>query len=268
MIDVFRYFEENGQFVCYPGQSKETVTVMFNLYRASQLLFPGEKILYDAKNFSHKFLMEKVSSNMLLDRWVISKDLPGEVRYALDVPWYASLPRLEARFYLEQYGGEDDVWIGKTLYRLPNVNNNKYLEMAKLDYNHCQAIHQSEWTNIKKWYAHLNIGENPNTRLLWSYYMAAASIFEPERQSERIAWAKTNTLRETITSFFATSQLSNTQAFIEEFTNPKRHCDDGQPWYTIMNALRKTINQISSKAQVDHGVDIYSHLQNAVSCTS
>jgi len=40
-----------------------------------------------------------------------------QVGYALDVPWYASLPRLETRFYLEQYGGENDVWIGKTLYR-------------------------------------------------------------------------------------------------------------------------------------------------------
>lgn len=40
-----------------------------------------------------------------------------QVGYALDVPWYASLPRLETRFYIEQYGGEEDVWIGKTLYR-------------------------------------------------------------------------------------------------------------------------------------------------------
>ena len=37
--------------------------------------------------------------------------------YALDVPWYASLPRIETRFYIEQYGGENDIWIGKTLYR-------------------------------------------------------------------------------------------------------------------------------------------------------
>lgn len=35
----------------------------------------------------------------------------------MDVPWYANLPRVESRFYIEQYGGEDDVWIGKTLYR-------------------------------------------------------------------------------------------------------------------------------------------------------
>lgn len=40
-----------------------------------------------------------------------------QVGYALDVPWYASLPRVETRFYLDQYGGADDVWIGKTLFR-------------------------------------------------------------------------------------------------------------------------------------------------------
>jgi len=32
-----------------------------------------------------------------------------QVAYALDVPWYASLPRLEARFYIDQYGGDDDI---------------------------------------------------------------------------------------------------------------------------------------------------------------
>ena len=27
------------------------------------------------------------------------------------------MPHVETRFYLEQYGNNDDVWIGKTLYR-------------------------------------------------------------------------------------------------------------------------------------------------------
>ncbi|KAL6987032.1 Gly-Xaa carboxypeptidase, partial [Sarracenia purpurea var. burkii] len=58
--------------------STEGVTVMFNLYRASQALFPGEKILEDAKKFSSKFLREKQANDELLDKWIISKDLPGE----------------------------------------------------------------------------------------------------------------------------------------------------------------------------------------------
>ncbi|GFZ13625.1 terpenoid cyclases/Protein prenyltransferases superfamily protein [Actinidia rufa] len=158
--DVFRHFEKGGEFFCFVGQSTQAVTGMFNLYRASQILFPGEKILEDAKKFSSKFLREKRACNELLDKWIITKDLPGEVGYALDVPWNASLPRLETRFYLEQYGGEDDVWIGKTLYShvitdltlwMSNVNNNTYLELAKLDYNYCQALHQLEWDSIQKY---------------------------------------------------------------------------------------------------------------------
>ncbi|XP_027188128.1 ent-copalyl diphosphate synthase, chloroplastic isoform X2 [Cicer arietinum] len=136
--DVFKHFEKSGEFVCFPGQLNQAVTGMFNLYRASQVLFHGENILENAKDFSAKFLAEKRASNQLLDKWIITKDLPGEVGYALDVPWYASLPRLETRFYLEQYGGENDVWIGKTLYRWLNKNKReeKLLEILLTTLDH------------------------------------------------------------------------------------------------------------------------------------
>ncbi|KAM3264630.1 hypothetical protein P3L10_001624 [Capsicum annuum] len=118
--DVFKNFESKGKFFSFVGQTSQTVTEMYNLFRASQLIFPEEKILNDAKKFTSNFLQEKQAQNQLLDKWIITKDLPGEVGYALDIPWYANLPRLETRFFLEQYGGEDDVWIGKTLYRYFN----------------------------------------------------------------------------------------------------------------------------------------------------
>ncbi|XP_071688605.1 ent-copalyl diphosphate synthase, chloroplastic-like [Rutidosis leptorrhynchoides] len=262
--DVFLHFKKDGQFGCYPGQSTETVTVMLNLLRASQLLFPGENILNDAKTFSRKFLTEKQSANQLLDRWLITKDLPGEVRYVLNVPWYASLPRLEARYYLEQYGGEDDIWLAKTLYRMKNVCNNKYLEMAKLDYNHCQTIHQLEWRYIQKWYANLKIDESLDTKVLWSYYEAAASIFEPERRNERVSWAKTVVLINIITSFFARPQFTNAdiRAFADEFSNPQRHQKDGKPWHMITDELHKTLDHITSETGLAHGIHIRLHLHH------
>ncbi|RHN41855.1 putative ent-copalyl diphosphate synthase [Medicago truncatula] len=149
LANVFKHFEKNGEFFCFAGQLNQAVMGMFNLYRASQVLFQEENILEDAKSFSSKYLTKKRVANELLDKWIITKDLSGEVGYALDVPWYASLPRLETRFYLEQYGGENDVWIGKTLYRMPYVNNDVYLELAKLDYNYCQAMHYDEWEEIQ-----------------------------------------------------------------------------------------------------------------------
>ena len=81
ITEVFKNFEKDGEFVCIAGQSTQAVTGMFNLYRASdQVMFLGEKILEDAKKFSYKFLRAKQAADELLDKWIITKDLPGEVK--------------------------------------------------------------------------------------------------------------------------------------------------------------------------------------------
>lgn len=120
---------------------------------------------------------------------------------------------------------------------------------------------------INRWYAHLKIFESLDRRVLWSYYEAAASIFEPERRNERISWAKTVVMLNIITSFFARPQLTNAdmKAFADEFSNPKCHQKGGKPWHMILNALHRTLNQISSEARIAHGVDIHLHLHHAVS---
>nr|QMW69080.1 terpene synthase 3 [Callicarpa americana] len=269
--DVFKHFEKDGEFFCFTGQSTQAVTGMYNLYRASQLMFPGENILVDAAKFSAKFLQEKRANNELLDKWIITKDLPGEVGYALDVPWYASLPRVETRFYLEQYGGEDDVWIGKTLYRMPYVNNNKYLELAKLDYNTCQALHQQEWKNIQKWYRSCSLEEFglSERSLLQAYYIAAACAFEPEKSEERLAWAKTAILVETIISHFHRQQLSREQkrAFVDEFEHGSvlKYANGGRykTRRSLVGTLLRTLNQLSLDILLAHGRDIHQPLKNA-----
>ncbi|XP_010277558.1 PREDICTED: ent-copalyl diphosphate synthase, chloroplastic-like [Nelumbo nucifera] len=278
--DAFRHFEKGGEFFCFAGQSNQAITGMFNLYRASQVLFPGEKILEEAKTFSSRFLSEKQASNQLLDKWIITKDLPGEVRYALDIPWYASLPRLEARYYLEQYGGEDDVWIGKTLYRMPLVNNNVYLELAKLDFNNCQALHQHEWVNLQKWYTDCNLGEFGVNRgtLLQAYYVAAASIFEPERWTERLAWARTAVLVEAV-SLYLEKEDPQRGAFVHDFfsniggssifSSDNKNKLDKRRWGSkrtaerLVEALLGTLNRLSLDSLLAHGQDVLLHLRRA-----
>ncbi|KAH7517222.1 hypothetical protein FEM48_Zijuj09G0039900 [Ziziphus jujuba var. spinosa] len=270
--DVFENFKKGDEFFCFAGQSSQAVTGMFNLFRASQLLFPGEKILEDAKYFSSKFLRQKQASNELLDKWIIMKDLPGEVGYALEVPWYASLPRVETRFYIQQYGAEHDVWIGKTLYRMANVSNNEYLELAKLDYNNCQAVHSEEWDKMQRWYSECKLGDFGLSRrsLLMAYFLAVANIFEAERVTERLAWAKTSALIHTIASQFHIQQTTRT-AFVNEFrtSNNMRDYVISRRWNTnkkghgLVKALLGTLNHLSLDTLIEHGQDICGQLRQA-----
>lgn len=274
--DVFRHFEKGGEFFCFVGQSNQAITGIFNLYRASQVLFPGEKILEDAKRFSSKFLTQKQAADELLDKWIITKDLPGEVGLALNLPWYASLPRVETRFYIEQYGGEDDVWIGKTLYRMRYVNNNVFLDLAKQDYNNCQALHRMEWDSMQKWYSEMGLADFGVTRrsLLLTYFMAAASIFELERSQERLAWAKTAFLVDTISSSFDNARKPKDlrNSFLLVFRTVvdarfghinARKLDSNRTIQKMIDILLRTLNHLSLDALVAHGRDISCSIRRA-----
>ncbi|KAF3323197.1 ent-copalyl diphosphate synthase 1 [Carex littledalei] len=262
---VFKHFVKDGEFICFAGQSNQAVTGIYNLNRASQIMFPDEHILQQAMNFSCKFLRQKQALGQLRDKWFITKDLPGEVAYALDFPWYASLPRVEARLYLDQYGGSSDVWIGKTLYRMPLVSNDFYLELAKEDFNHCQMVHQLELHNLLSWYKETEL-ERFNVKrkdVQRAHFLAASSIFEPERAPERLAWAQTSILADAITSFFTddgrcsgklhefilnflgkkSSNISSPECFIKIGEQNKRK--DG---LKLVSALNQTLELMSSES--------------------
>nr|WCR39977.1 terpene synthase class II [Dracocephalum officinale] len=258
--DAFKQFEKGGEFCCLSGETSHGVTEMYNLYRASQLMYTQEHILADAKNYSANFLHRKRLNNELIDKWIITKDLPGEVGYGLDVPFYASLPRLEARFFLDQYGGDDDVWIGKTLYRLLKVNCDDYLELAKLDYENCQSLHQLEWKSMQKWYRDCNLGEFglSERSLLLAYYIAASTAFEPERSGERLTWATTAVLVETI----ASQRLSDEEKgeFVSEFEHGSNLKNQNGGSYTPSNRLVEIL--IDTVTPVGEGRGINQQLSN------
>ncbi|KAL8536934.1 hypothetical protein ACS0TY_012210 [Phlomoides rotata] len=174
---------------------------------------PREKILEEANKFAFEFLQEKLASKQILDKWVISNHLSDEIRVGLEMPWYATLPRVEASYYLHHYGGADDVWIGKTLYRMPEISNNTYLELAKMDFKRCQAQHQFEWIYMQQWYESCNIRELGISRneVLRAYFLAGATIFEVERAKERLAWTKSSIISDMIKSFFSNQTTSSDQ---------------------------------------------------------
>ena len=67
------------------------------------------------------------------------------------MPWLATLPRVEAKYYIQYYAGSGDAWIGKTLYRMPEISNDTYHDLAKTDFKRCQAQHQFEWIYMQEY---------------------------------------------------------------------------------------------------------------------
>ena len=64
--------------------------------------------------------------------------------------------------------------------------------------------------------------------LLLAYFLAAASIFEPERSQERLAWAKTTVLLETITSYIRDEDLK--KDFVKKFNDHINQRDYSVGW--------------------------------------
>ncbi|KAF9614680.1 hypothetical protein IFM89_019808 [Coptis chinensis] len=267
--NAFQHFERDGQFFCFVGQTSQGITEMLSLYRVSQVLFPKEQILQEAKEFASKLLREKQSLGQVLDRWIITKDLVGEVEYNLCVPWYANLSLIETRYYLDQYGADDDVWIGKVLYRMYNVSNNHYLELAKLDYNHCQKMHQMEWVDIQDWYEEFNLRDFgiSNDELLKAYFQAVSSIFEPERATERLAWARSTVLVKAVSFYFKAISIEQQRTFIEAFHYSSVHSNDRKLDTNgirneLVEVILKTLSDIGFKIQEVHGTKVDHILKN------
>jgi len=59
IADVLKHFkDQNGQFACSPSEAEGELRSIVNLYRASLIAFPGEKVMEEAEIFSTKYLKE------------------------------------------------------------------------------------------------------------------------------------------------------------------------------------------------------------------
>lgn len=264
--DCFREFYKDGEFFCMPGQTSQAVTGIFNFYRASQTLFPGETLLEKGRSFAKIFLENKHAKGECYDKWILTKDLDGEVEHALNFPWCASLPRIEHRTYLDHYG-TDDIWIGKCLYRMPYVNNKVFLDLAKADFNLCQSIHQKELEEVIRWNDKCNFEElNFNRKKsVECYFSAAAIMFEPEMAQARLVWARCSVLATVLDDYFDyAGTIEELRLFLEAVKRWDSTVVEGLSAKTtvLFAGLYNTVNSFSQEACLVQGRDVSHHLRH------
>nr|UPQ49781.1 levopimaradiene synthase [Phylloglossum drummondii] len=259
------HFKSEGKFFCFAGESRHGVTEMLNLYRASQLRFPGETILEESHSYSKAYLANAVQTRDAFDKWALKKDLEGEVEYALKFPWHRSVPRLEARTYVQQYGA-DDMWLGKTMYRMYNVSNQTFLELGIADFNRCQAIHQKELQQINRWWNQSGFAELSFTRQRPAemYFSIAACMFEPEFAALRLAYTKTACITVILDDLFDShASVPDLKLFLEAVKRWDPSVVNGlsEDMKVSFNGLYSTLNSFVEDAFEVQGRDISGYLR-------
>ncbi|KAG9444302.1 hypothetical protein H6P81_015642 [Aristolochia fimbriata] len=131
--DVFNKFKDQT------GRFKENITSdpkgMLSLYEAAFLGTHGETILDEALAFTKKQL------HLAMEH--LEPPLAGLVGHALELPLRRRMHRLESRDYI-------------SLYEMQEGQSNKLLELAKLEYNLLQTLHQKEMREISRWWKEVN----------------------------------------------------------------------------------------------------------------
>ncbi|KAG6505051.1 hypothetical protein ZIOFF_037399 [Zingiber officinale] len=256
LIEFFR--DDDGNFICFPGQTHRGVSDMYNLYRFSQVAFPGEKILKEAESFVETYLKDCVKNNNVDDKWSCKKALGKEVARGLEYPWRRSFPRLDAREYLEHYG-DSDVWLAKTIYLIYNVTNPKYLQLAKLEFNRLQAIYKKETDSIADWWNSYGL-EAASLSPEQLHFAIASTLSEPEFATSRIAYTKFNSIENVLVDLFykheSTEDLKLLCQAVEEW-NPSLALSLPAQLKTTLNVLYETLNELAGEASKVQGKDVF-----------
>ncbi|KAG0488646.1 hypothetical protein HPP92_007457 [Vanilla planifolia] len=125
--DVFsRFMNKQGHFDVALCQD---LRGLLSLYEASQMGI-GEDILYKANKFSAENLQACIDH--------VGVEMGKKIKQALEQPIHLSLPRNTSRQYICQLQREHEM-------------NNLFKEVAIMDFNYVQSLHESEFSEVLRW---------------------------------------------------------------------------------------------------------------------
>lgn len=129
--DIFQKFmDKTGKF---KDSLSADINGMLSLYEASNLGTSGEDLLNHAMEFTETKLRQSIP--------LMEPQFGRNYSHALELPRHLRMERLEARRFIGEFRRESD--------------QSPYLvELAKLDYNRVQSLHQAELTEISRSFSH------------------------------------------------------------------------------------------------------------------
>ncbi|XVF88976.1 hypothetical protein PTKIN_Ptkin19aG0094700 [Pterospermum kingtungense] len=220
---------------------------MLNLYEASDLLVEGETVLENARDLAAEHLKECLKQNQ--DQY--SSMLAD---HALELPLHRRAQRLEARWYIDVYKMKED-------------KNPIILELAVLNYNIIQALHQEDLKCASKWWKDLGLAERlsfARDRLMESFLWSVGLVNCPQSGKSRITLTKVIALITVIDDIY---DVYGTFDELELFTEAVERWDinaiERLPNYMkiCFHALFNTINEMTFDTLKEQGIDVIPFLR-------
>ncbi|PSS24664.1 (E,E)-geranyllinalool synthase [Actinidia chinensis var. chinensis] len=193
--DIVVHIERN--FECF-------TSAMYNVYRAADLIFPGEYELEEARLFSRKLLEKSMTLKSVNDNLVIFPNFRRVIEHELSLPWIARLDHLDHRMWIEE-NKTDTLWIGKaSFYRLSNLHDDKLMTLAVENYKFRQSVYMNELEELKRWskdwgLSDMGFGREKTT---YCYFAIASSTNLPHDSIARMIVAKSAILVTVADDFF------------------------------------------------------------------
>nr|QIB02636.1 terpene synthase [Taiwania cryptomerioides] len=205
--EVFKNFkDENEQFIFAPPTEggDNQLRSMLNLYQATEISFPGETIMKEAKSFASRYLQQTLAESQN------SKDknqLLREVEYFMKYSWRSRSPRWEAWNSIQIFRQDIDSWMSmEGVYKMSNEICQNLLEAAILDFNILQAQHQIELKIVSKWWNETSVKQLNffRHRHVEYYFAYACGLYEHEFSLTRVGYAKLGVMITVIDDIFDT----------------------------------------------------------------
>ncbi|KAM3697273.1 hypothetical protein ACJW31_06G099700 [Castanea mollissima] len=243
--DVFNCFKDQK------GNFKECLSKdikgLLSLHEASYLGFEGENLLHEAMEFTTMHLKDLKGD--------VSRTLK-EVRHSLEMPLHRRMRRLEQRWYIDAYS-------------MKEAHNRKLLELAKLDFNIVQSVHQRDLKDMSRWWNETGLGNKlsfARDRLMECFFWTVGMVFEPQFSNCRKELTKVTSL---ITIIDDVYDVYATLEELEMFTDIVQRWDvkamKDLPEYMKLCflALYNTVNEMVYDTLKEQGVDILPYLTKA-----
>lgn len=255
--DVFEQFkDQKGQFAWFTSNHTERkIRSVLNLFRASLIGFPGEKVMEEAEVFSATYLKEALQT-------IPVSGLSREIEYALEYRWHSNLPRLEARSYIDILGEN-------TINEMPYVKVAKLLELAKLEFNIFHSIQQKELQCIWRWWKESGSPELTFVRHRYvEYYTLVSGIdMEPKNSAFRLGYVKmchlVTILDDMYDTFGTIDELRLFTAAVKRWNRSAMEC---LPQYMkgVYMVLYDTVNEMVREAEKSQGWDTLNYARQAL----